>query len=506
MAFQTNRIQIDGSINIDGSVYQWNDLFANSGGNVTAGNQADNQVAVWNATAKQIEGTAGLTYNGTTLGVTGELTTTDNITLNNTGTAIMNINSTTDNAYLYIDSNKDGAGTEVSGIVFQDEDDSKWQIGKNDTNDFRIYDYAKGGEVLNIEGDGDMNIYTDVDVNGTISYNALKPIQIVNSTASYYKLGTLSGTGARVRIKITGQNGFSVADSYITEGVVSIGNSDNEYDAWQYTYGNSIFTIPTIIYKDAGDTSVDVYLLAGSYFRGSVEIVNSYGFVANSTATTPVSNPAGVNASDEYNIKSEINTTENITVDKTSDIQIRYNSARNTFMYLNSDTDDTSTARSEIAFQDEGSSKYIMGKNLDGTFRIYDYARPGNVLEVEPDGDMYLMPSGGKVIIGGSVSTYSGSLVGSGNIDISLPVGSYMVTAGVTNYLASNGEEFEYIHAIVSITVNTTATQTDTASNVIGSNGFTITSSGTPGATTYPLRISGGITSRTTDWSILRLV
>jgi len=55
MAFQTNRIQVDGSINIDGSIYQWNTLFVGGGGggggNVSwaSGNDgSDNQIITAN--------------------------------------------------------------------------------------------------------------------------------------------------------------------------------------------------------------------------------------------------------------------------------------------------------------------------------------------------------------------------------------------------------------------------------------------------------------------------
>jgi len=59
---------------LDGSPVE---LSAVSGGTVTStGSPADNQIAVWTAVADQLEGTAGLTYNGTTLAVTGGVTAT----------------------------------------------------------------------------------------------------------------------------------------------------------------------------------------------------------------------------------------------------------------------------------------------------------------------------------------------------------------------------------------------------------------------------------------------
>lgn len=48
-----------------------------AGGTVTStGSPADNQIAIWTATPDQLEGTTGLTYNGTALTVTGNVTAT----------------------------------------------------------------------------------------------------------------------------------------------------------------------------------------------------------------------------------------------------------------------------------------------------------------------------------------------------------------------------------------------------------------------------------------------
>lgn len=53
------------------------DLAAAAGGTVTStGSPADNQIAVWTAVADQLEGTAGLTYNGSVLSVTGDVSGT----------------------------------------------------------------------------------------------------------------------------------------------------------------------------------------------------------------------------------------------------------------------------------------------------------------------------------------------------------------------------------------------------------------------------------------------
>lgn len=100
MAFKTNRIQVDGSINIDGSIFQWQELFSGGGGGGGTGDVAwasgdvglNNEI-ITAAGDGSIISEENLTYNlgvlsvkyGAAAGLGGEV-----IITNNTGAAIVN--------------------------------------------------------------------------------------------------------------------------------------------------------------------------------------------------------------------------------------------------------------------------------------------------------------------------------------------------------------------------------------------------------------------------------
>lgn len=67
-----------------------------------------------------------------------------------TGTARILVESVTDNAGITLDCGTDGAGSEQSTILFNDNGSAKWLIGKDTGNDFYIYDYASNTTVLEI--------------------------------------------------------------------------------------------------------------------------------------------------------------------------------------------------------------------------------------------------------------------------------------------------------------------------------------------------------------------
>ncbi|MDD4406217.1 MAG: hypothetical protein PHO36_15825 [Parabacteroides sp.] len=145
-------------------------------------------------------------------------------------------------------------------------------------------------------------------VEGKISYKALKPIQYsTGSNIYFYKLGNLSGLGSRVFLEIVGQNTYGDPRSDVTYSAVSIGNADNEFAAWQYTIGDGGTGKPLVIFKDPGGTNnIDVYVKLGSFFAGSVNIIDAYGFTLNSASQTPVADPVGVTATDGYFINSNV--------------------------------------------------------------------------------------------------------------------------------------------------------------------------------------------------------
>ena len=180
-------------------------------------------------------------------------------------------------------------------------------LGANDLtiNTNTLFVNATSGNV----GIGTTSPEATLDVAGNIKANAFQPLQYnLGNDIYYYLLGNLNGAGARVGLEIIGQNGYGDPATDITRAAVSIGNVDDEYNAWQYSYGNYVASKPTIIWDDngVGTTNVDVYVKLGQYFRGSVQIIDAYGFTLDSAPTTPVSDPSGTNAADGFILKSDV--------------------------------------------------------------------------------------------------------------------------------------------------------------------------------------------------------
>jgi hypothetical protein len=78
MAFETGRIQIDGSLNVDGSIYQYNQLFSPGGGGTgdvawASGNLGDEYQLITANGDGSIVAESNLTFDGTTLKIDGSL-------------------------------------------------------------------------------------------------------------------------------------------------------------------------------------------------------------------------------------------------------------------------------------------------------------------------------------------------------------------------------------------------------------------------------------------------
>src|SRR5699024_6997200 len=110
--------------------------------------------------------------------------------------------------------------------------------------------------------------------------------------------------GARVRIVVTGQNSYGEATTNTTHAQVATGNQVGESGGWQYTVGNSAASAPQILYKNNVDGTVGVYLYAGTYFNGSVEIIDSMRYTPNNTPTTPIADPSATAVDDSMAIRS----------------------------------------------------------------------------------------------------------------------------------------------------------------------------------------------------------
>lgn len=346
MSIQSNRAQIDGSLNVDGSIYQWNELFIGGGGggggdvawssgDVGLNNEVITAVGDGSINAEQyltFDNANGLKIKGgkdlKLLAATDSSDAGDIIWEYDDGVGEWaRLWSSQPSGDLYYRNEPDGLVSRLiyhSGNLFLSGNTNNNLVTASGGNGIYGESWLTADfttKLLSIDGSiyttGDVSISGDLDVGGTLSYSSLTPlVYSIGGNTYYYKLGTLSGDGARVHIKIIGQNQYSSEYSNITEGVVSIGNADNEYGAWQYSYGNYSFAPnATIIYKDEGsDTSIDVYVQLGTYFKGSVQITEGWGFTLNSSPQTPVSNPSGVNATDGYDILSDVNINKDTSV------------------------------------------------------------------------------------------------------------------------------------------------------------------------------------------------
>lgn len=81
---------------------------------------------------------------------------TDVLHIYRSSNAILEIESYTSNAYLYLNSNTDNAGTQLSNIYFQDNSANKWKIEKTTGNHLVIHDYGRPGTVFELEDNGNM--------------------------------------------------------------------------------------------------------------------------------------------------------------------------------------------------------------------------------------------------------------------------------------------------------------------------------------------------------------
>ena len=138
-----------------------------------------------------------------------------------TGNTTLKITSNQENAYLYIDSNQDGAGGEESGIILADNGTAKWELFKTSGNDYSIHDYTRGASSFKIQDNGNMflmanggNVGIGTETLSTVGGNAKltisagnSPVSIVNGTNDgmylrrfddedgHYQLQTTVGSG-----------------------------------------------------------------------------------------------------------------------------------------------------------------------------------------------------------------------------------------------------------------------------------------------------------------------
>ena len=91
----------------------------------------------------------------------------------------LEIESNEENAYLILNCGTDG-GAEAAYIFFQDNSLSKWRLYKNVSQDFLIYDYARGADVFQIEANGNLRL---MENGGSVGINTPSPSLALEVTA-----------------------------------------------------------------------------------------------------------------------------------------------------------------------------------------------------------------------------------------------------------------------------------------------------------------------------------
>ena len=95
--------------------------------------------------------------------------TNSGITIQKDGIQSSLFRSNSGDSYVFIDSNNENIETDTSTLILSDAGVHKWRIEKDDSNNFALYDNARAANVLEVVGNGDMTIGTDLDVNGNLS-------------------------------------------------------------------------------------------------------------------------------------------------------------------------------------------------------------------------------------------------------------------------------------------------------------------------------------------------
>ena len=75
------------------------------------------------------------------------------------------------------------------------------------------------------------------------------------------------------------------------------------------------------------------------------------------------------------------------------------------YLYINSNTDSAGNEESGVILQDTSRNKWKIYKTTSNVFEIYDYVATSAALQISPDGDMTLSPSGNVDVTADTLST-----------------------------------------------------------------------------------------------------
>lgn len=129
----------------------------------------------------------------------------------------------------------------------------------------------------------------------TIPYH--KPTQFnLGSGEHWFHIGTLSGYGARVVLMVHGGYGYNSVQNGTSYIQFNIGSIASSFGGFYYHIGQ-YYGCCSAEYVVASTTSIECYLRMPTYFRGSAQIIEGFGFTYNSSFSTSVSDPSGIDLS-----------------------------------------------------------------------------------------------------------------------------------------------------------------------------------------------------------------
>jgi len=146
------------------------------------------------------------------------------------------------------------------------------------------------------------------------------PLQYdTGGTAGWYKLGTLTAQGSRVTVIAHGVQGYgSQNDNGWAIAQFAFGNADNEFGGSYYCLGQAD-PDTTFEWVDAGVNTMDCYIWLGTYFRGSVQIIEGLGFTLHSAPQAKLGDPSGTLLTELMTVWSPFTVNGNIAVTGTVD-------------------------------------------------------------------------------------------------------------------------------------------------------------------------------------------
>jgi len=129
------------------------------------------------------------------------------------------------------------------------------------------------------------------------------------STAGWIKIGQLDGLAASVALRIEGTSGYGGNQTGATYGQITVGSADESFGGYYYNIGPDSTPGVKLQYIRIGARTLDCYVYLGTYFSGSVEIVNGYNFTLNSTASTVLTGLTGLtDLTEEFKVNGSLST------------------------------------------------------------------------------------------------------------------------------------------------------------------------------------------------------